>query len=442
MTRLRRAASILAAAILWTVQPAAAATQVISVVSPGGVEAWLVEEHAIPILSVRLAFRGGATGDPEGREGLANMVSGLLDEGAGDLDSQAFQGRLEDLVIRLGFDAGLDTFTANLKTLSEHTDAAFEMLRVALTAPRFDAEPVERVRRQILVGLERRAEDPDRIAQRTWFETAFPDHPYGRPVRGTAESVGRISVDDLRGFVDGRLARDRLHIAVVGDITPERLAPLLDATFGGLPRSGASADVAATEPAAPGRLIVVARDIPQSVVVFGHAGLPRKHPDFYAAYVMNKVLGGGGFTSRLTHEVRDKRGLAYGVYSYLSPFDHAALYLGGVATENARVAETLAIIRAEFARMRDGGVTAEELADAKTYLTGSFPLRLDSNGKIARMLVAIQLDDLGIDYIDRRNDYIEAVTLDDVNRVAATLLAPEALEVVVVGRPEGLAPTN
>ena len=443
----RGVAPALAAALLWaaallSAAAPAAATEVTRVVSPGGVEAWLVEAHAIPILSVKIAFRGGAALDPDGKEGLANLVSGLLDEGAGALDSQAFQARLEDHAIHLGFSARLDTFTASLKTLSENTDTAFEMLRLALTEPRFDAEPVERVRRQIEVQLKRLAEDPDDIAQRTWFEAAFPGHPYGRPVVGTPASLARISIDDLGAFVRANLARDRLYIGVAGDITPERLAALLDATFGGLPQAGADRAVAAAEPAAPGRLIVVERDIPQSIVVFGGQGLVRKHPDFYTAYVMNHILGGGGFTSRLKEEVREKRGLAYGVYSYLSPYDHAALYLGGVATENARIAETLAIIRAEFALMREKGVTAAEIADAKTYLTGSFPLRLDTNDKIARMLVGIQLDDLGIDYIERRNDYIEAVTLDDVNRVAATLLRPQALEVVIVGKPEGIEPTN
>ena len=435
------AAAFLSAAALLSAAAPAAATEITRVVSPGGVEAWLVEAHAIPILSVKIAFRGGAALDPDGKEGLANMVSGLLDEGAGALDSQAFQERLEDHAIHLGFSARLDTFTASLKTLSENTDTAFEMLRLALTEPRFDPEPVERVRRQIEVGLKRLAEDPDDIARRTWFEAAFPGHPYGRPVEGTPASLARISIDDLGAFARANLARDRLFIGVAGDITPERLGPLLDATFGGLPQAGADRALAEAEPAAPGRLIVVERDIPQSIVVFGTRGLARKHPDFYAAYVMNHILG-GGFTSRLKEEVREKRGLAYGVYSYLSPYDHAALYLGGVATENARIAETLEIIRAEFARMRDNGVTAAEIADAKTYLTGSFPLRLDTNDKIARMLVGIQLDDLGIDYIERRNDYIEAVTLDDVNRVAATLLNPQAFEVVIVGKPEGIEPTN
>ncbi len=420
----------------------AAAAPVTRVVSPGGIESWLVEEHANPIISVRIAFRGGTAFDPDGKEGLANMVSGLLDEGAGDLDSQAFQGRLEDLSIRLRFDAGLDTFRANLKTLSENSDAAFEMLRLALTAPRFDPEPVERVRRQLQVRLARNAEDPDHIARRRWFDTAFPGHPYGRPVEGTPESVAAITADELRAYVAAQIARDRMVIGVVGDITRERLAALLDETLGGLPAAGADLEVAKATPAAPGRLTVVTRDIPQSIVVLGHAGLARKHPDFYAAYVMNRILGGGGFASRLTEEVREKRGLAYSVYTYLSPLDHAAPYMGGVATANGRVAESLDIIRAELARMRDRGVSAEELADAKTYLTGSFPLRLDSNDKIARLLVGIQLDDLGIDYIERRNGYIEAVTLDDVNRVAASLLRPDELQVVVVGNPEGLEPTN
>ncbi|MFQ5958639.1 MAG: M16 family metallopeptidase, partial [Alphaproteobacteria bacterium] len=255
--------------LLWAVSPATAATEVARVVSPGGIEAWLVEEHAIPILSVSIAFRGGASLEADGKEGLANMVSGLLDEGAGDIDSQAFQAQLEDLSIRLGFDARLDTFSGELKTLSETTDTAFEMLQLALTAPRFDAEPVERIRGQIQVSLARHATDPDHIVRRTWFEAAFPDHPYGRPVEGTPESVAAITAGDLRAFVRAQIARDRMVIGVVGDITPERLAALLDSTFGALPEQGAPLEVMGTEPAAPGRLIVVERDFPQSVVVFG-----------------------------------------------------------------------------------------------------------------------------------------------------------------------------
>ncbi len=442
---MKQARLMVAACVLFALAaaaPTASAVEVVRVVSPGGIEAWLVEEHGIPILSLRAIFRGGAVLDPVGAEGRAYMASGLLDEGAGPYDSQAFQGRLEDLAIHLRFDAGLDSFSAGLKTLSENSDEAFEMLRLAMTEPRFDAEPVERIRGQIQVQLARAAENPDRIASRSWFDNAFPDHPYGRPVMGTEDSLARLTADDLRALVPDQLARDRLVIGVVGDITPRRLGALLDSTFGSLPDTGAAIDIARVEPAAKGRLIIVEKDIPQSIVLFGHGGLARDDEDFYAAYVMNYVLGGSGFTARLTNEIRVKRGLAYGVYSYLSPMDHAALFMGRVATENGAVAESLDIIRTELARMRDGGVSEQELIDAKTYLTGSFPLRLDSNGKIARLLVGIQLDNLGIDYIDRRNDYIEAVTLEDIRRVARRLLDPENLQVVIVGKPTNLEATN
>ena len=420
----------------------AQAVEVKRVVSPGGIEAWLVEDHRNPIIALDLSFRGGAALDPAGKEGLANMVSGLIDEGSGDLDSQAFQSRLEDLSIRLSFNAGLDTFEGTLQTLTENRDTAFELLRLALTAPRFDAEPIERIRSQVLAQLRGESENPDRIASRTLRNLFFPEHPYGRPVNGTPETVAALQADDFRQFVAERFARSNLMVGVVGDITAADLARLLDSTFAALPETPRDGSVADTEPAAGGDLVVVERDVPQSVVVFGHGGLKRDDPDYYAAYVVNYILGGGGFSSRLYEEVREKRGLAYSVYSYLNPLDHAALVVGGVGTANARVAESLSLIRAEWTRMATEGPTEQELADAKTYLTGSYPLRFSSSRRIASMLVGMQLDDLGIDYINRRNDYIEAVTLDDARRVAGRLYGPDALTVVVVGQPEGLEPTR
>ena len=416
----------------------ARAIEIQRVVSPGGVEAWLVEDHTNPIIAVRFAFDGGAALDPEGREGLAEMVSSLLDEGAGDLDSQAFQRRLEDLAVRLRFDAGRDTFGGHLRTLTRNRDAAFDLLRLALTAPRFDDEPVARIRNQILAGLRRELEDPDTIASRTLSRALFPDHPYGRPVGGTPESIAAITTGGLKRFVEQRLARANLVIGVVGDITPEVLARLLDSTFGGLPERAAAGRVADTKPAASNETIVVTKPVPQSAIVFGQEGIKRDDPDFYAAYVMNYVLGGGGFTSRLYDQVREKRGLAYSVYSSLYPLDHAALIVGGAGTANARVAETLSVVREEWRRLAAGGLTEKELADAKTYLTGSFPLRFTSSGRIASMLVGMQRDNLGIDYLERRNSYIEAVTLNDVNRVARRILDADRLIVVVVGEPDGV----
>ncbi len=420
----------------------AGAVEVQRVVSPGGVEAWLVEDHTNPIIALDLTFRGGAALDPDGKEGLANLASGLIDEGAGNLDSQAFQGRLADMSITLSFSTGRDTFGGKMRTLSENREAAFELLRLALTEARFDDEPVARIRSQIQAGLARDSQDPKSIVGRTMSKVLFPEHAYGRPVRGTAASVSAITVADLRQFVAERFARDRLFVGVVGDITAEELARRLDETFLGLPAVAAIAEVAEIVPDATGGVVVVERDIPQSIVAFGHAGIARDDPDYYAAYVVNYVLGGGGFSSRLYAEVREKRGLAYSVYSYLNPLDRAALVMGGVATQNGRVAQSLDLIRAEWRRMAEAGPSQTELDDAKTYLTGSFPLRFSSSGRISGMLVGMQVHDLGIDYLERRNGLVEAVTLADARRVAARLYDADKLTVVVIGRPDGVTPTR
>ncbi len=417
---------------------AANATKVLEVRSPGGITAWLVREPTIPLLSVKFSFLGGASLDQPGRKGTANLVSGLLDEGAGPYDSLAFQTRLQDLAVRMSFSADRDNFSGGLRTLSANRDAAFELLRLALNEPCFGAEAVERVRRQIITGLVEGQEDPGTIAGRLWFATAFPDHPYGLPGNGTIESVKAIGVDDLRDFLGRALARDRLTIGVVGDISAAELGPLLDKTFGALPASVAIAPVPETMPMGAGVLKVVRKSIPQSRVMFGGPGLKRDDPDWYAAYVLNYVLGGGGFSSRLNEEVREKRGLAYSVYSYLYPLDHAAIHMGGVGTQNQRVGEALTVIKEQIALAGENGITEAELANAKTYLNGSFPLRLTSSGRIARLLLAIQRENLGIDYMDRRASLINAVTMADIRRVAKRLLRPENLLIVVVGQPVGL----
>jgi zinc protease len=419
--------------------PAAeAAAKVERVVSPGGIEAYLLSEPSIPFLSLSLHFRGGAALDPVGKEGLAYMVSGLLDEGAGDLDSQAFRTELEDRAIRLSFDAGRDEFTGRLKTLTRHRARAFELLRLALTEPRFDAEPVERIRNQIQADLRRRTEDPEYLAGLTWFATAFAEHPYGRPVEGSVESVAAIATADLGRFVADRLARDNLVVGVAGDVTAAELGPLLDRAFGDLPAHSAPYRLEERAAPADAGTVVLRRHVPQSQVLFGQEGLARDDPDFYAGYVTNHILGGGGFTSRLTEEVREKRGLAYSVYSYLYPMEFGPLWLGGLGTANAAVGQAVEVVREQLARMAAGEISQAALDDARTYLTGSFPLRLTSNDAIAGTLVAMQVDDLGLDYLERRNDYIEAVTLADVRRVAARLYHPDRLLVVVVGEPEGL----
>lgn len=418
--------------------PGQAAVEIQKIVSPGGIEAWLVENHTLPIIAVNAGFHGGSRLDPDGKAGLANLVSGLLDEGAGDLDSQAFQRRLDELSIKLGFDAGRDSFYATLRTLTENRDEAFRLLSLALSAPRFDPEPIQRVRAQVLAVLAEQQEDPQEIAHKAWYAAAFPNYPYGKPVEGTPDSVKAIGREDLVRYAHEYLTRKRLRVVVVGDIDGKTLGPLLDRTFGPMAESGPEPDLAPPSPDRPSGLTVIHRDIPQTVVLLGEKGLLRKDPDFIPAYVMNYILGGGGFASRLMEQVREKRGLAYNVQTELVPLDFAGLLVGGVATVNSHAADSLGLIRSEFKRMREQGVTEKELEDAKTYLTGAFPLRFDSNGKIASELMGIRLQELGIDYVNKRNDLIRAVTLDDIRRVATRLLDPDALLVVAVGDPKGL----
>jgi len=416
------------------------AVDVERVVSPGGIEAWLVQDHSNPVVSMRLAFEGGSELDPSGKSGLSNLAASTMDEGAGDLDSQTFQQILADQSITLRFEAGLDRFSGQVKTLTENLDQSFDLLRLALTQPRFDEEPVARLKSQIIAGIRADSEDPGKLAYDALFAAFFPAHGYGRDSNGTAESVKALGPDDLRGFVKTHLARANLIVGVVGDVSPERLGLLLDKAFGALPDKPSVERGGDIAPQATGSLQVIERNIPQSTIVFGHGGLKRDDPDYYAALVMNHILGGGSFTSRLYDEVREKRGLAYSVGSSFYPLDHAGLVVGSAATENARVSETIDVIRAEWARMAAGDVSTAELKDAKTYISGAFPLTFTSTGAIARVLVAMQLNKLGIDYLDKRKDYIGAVSLADVKRVAAKYLHPDLLDIVVVGKPAGVVP--
>lgn len=441
---LRLGALIAALAVLVVlVAPGTArAIEIQKVESPGGITAWLVEDSTVPIIAMDFAFDGGAAADPDGRQGLANFLSGMLDEGAGDLDSQAFQARLEELAVKLSFSADRDNFTGSLETLARNRDEAFELLSLALTEPRFDSAPMERIRNQILLGLRRAAEDPNQIAGREWMKQALDGHPYARNSEGTEETVEAITADDLRALVGRLMARDALTVAVVGDIDAETLGRLLDETFGDLPAQSEMPEIGAAQIAQDGAVRVIERDIPQSVIQFGQQGLKRLDPDFVPAYVMNFILGGGGFGSRLIEEVRVKRGLSYSVYSYLYPLEHVGFLVGGAATRNDRAGETIEVLRSEIARMAETGPTQEELADAKTYLTGSYPLRFDTNSKIAGQLLSIQLEGLGIDYVDKRNELIQAVTLEEVKNVARSLLQPNKLLFTVVGQPEGVTPSG
>ena len=433
-----RIAAGLVVAFFLLISLPARAVEVTEVTSPGGIKAWLVEEASIPIVSMKVAWRGGASLDPADKAGLAYLASSTMDEGAGELDSKNFQERLSDLAIQLSFDANKDSFSGSLKTLSENTEEAFRLFGLAITGPRFDDEPVERIRGQILASLNRKLSDPNSLAGRAWFELAFGDHPYAQPSEGTIDTMAAITRDDLTAFAKTRLGKDNMQIGVVGDISAKELGVLLDKTFGALPEQAGISAIPQTEPLPEAAIRIIPQDIPQSVVIFGGQGVKRDDPDYYAAYVLNYILGGGSFQSRLTEEIREKRGLVYSVYSYLYPMKAAGLQMGGFGTSNASVKDALDLVEVELLRIREEGVTKEELAAAKTYLNGSFPLSLSSNDSIADILVAMQFSNLPIDYLNDRPALINAVSEEDIKRVAQKLLDPEKLIVVVAGKPENL----
>ena len=433
--------ALAAGALLSLAAPAADAMTIERVISPGGIEAWLVHDSAVPVIAVEFAVPGGADQDPADKPGVANMTASLLDEGAGPFDATAFHNRLERKAIELSFRAGRDFFRGTLRTLKENRDEAFDYLRLALTEPRFDAADVERIRAQIVSRLQRETTNPNDMASRNWWATAFPDHPYGRPVNGTVESLSRITAGDLKSYAKRALARGNLKIAVVGDIDAATAGQLIDRTFGGLPAKSELTPVASVAPQGLGRRIVTPLDVPQAVVNFGTPGIGRSDPDFIAAYIVNHILGGGSFSSRLYREVREKRGLAYGVSDSLVWLNRTALLLGSTATRADATGQTIDIIEHEIRRLAEEGPTEEEFAKAKTYLKGSFALGLDTSNRIAAQLLQMQLDNLGIDYIERRPGLIDAVTLVDAKRVAKRLLEGGLL-ITVVGRPEGVTSTD
>ncbi|AHB49589.1 peptidase M16 [Hyphomicrobium nitrativorans NL23] len=430
--------ALLAPLLLAPFRPAHA-MEIKVITSPGGIKAWLVEAHENPLLAMRFSFEGGNSQDPEGKEGVANFLTAMLDEGAGDLTSAVFQEEMDTIAMRLRFEDSRDAFYGSFQTLTEYRDQAVNLLKLALTKPRFDEDAVERIRAQIRANLVYSDRDPERVASKEWFATAFSGHSYGRAAHGTDATIAAVTREDLEAYRKRVFARSNLRIVAVGDITEEALGKLLDEVFGDLPEKADLFPVPMAEPVTGGTERWIDMDVPQSVAVFGFGAMPRKDPDFLAAFVLNQLIGGGGFASRLMEEVREKRGLAYSVYSYIQPFRHTSVFSGGVATRADAINQSLDLIRGELKHVAENGPTEQEWKNAKDYLVGSYALRFDSNAKIATQLLGLLEDDFGPDYIENRNKMIEALTIDDAKRVAKRLLKADDLIITIVGQPQGAA---
>lgn len=416
------------------------AFEIKQVTSNSGINAWLVEDHKNPLITMQFMVRSGSSIDPKTKTGLAYLVSGLLDEGAGDLDSKSFQAALEKNSIALSFNARMDSFSGTLSTLTETKEEAFLLLALAIKEPRFDPEPTLRVKSQIAASLRASKENPNNIAGKLWWQLAFPSHAYGRPKKGTPETLASITREDMKDYVNKNLIKDNISISVVGDITTGELSAVLDDIFGDLPSSSSRNELRDTRVKNSGETVVLERDIPQSVVIFGHDGIKRDDADWYAATILFEILA-GGFGSRLTEEIREKRGLTYGVAAYPLPLDKAGVIVGSVSTVNGRVAESIRLIRDIWRRFGEEGPTIEEIQNAKDYINGSFSLRFTNSKTIVGVLNALQRFDLGKNYIEERANLIAKVTLEDLKRVAKRIFKAESLTFVIVGNPVNIKAT-
>lgn len=406
--------------------------------TPAGINVWLVEDHSIPVISLNFSFEGGLAHDPEGKPGVARLVSILLDEGAENMDSQAFQTKLSDNAISMGFTAGRDAFFGELRTITDNRTLAFDLLRAALASPRFDDDAIERMKNANAAQIKRDMGDPAWLSARTFNGILFEGHVYALPGYGNLASMQKITKKDLVNFTRAQFSRDVLQVAIAGDLTEAEAKTLVDKTFGALPAKGTAVDGTDIEPQYAGKTILLPLDTPQTYIAIGAPGIPRADNDWHAAVVMNYILGGGSFDSWLMTEVREKRGLTYGIYSSLQSMKHAAISQISLSSSNENVAEAMSIIRSQLQRMAEAGPTEQELKDAKAYLTGSLMLELTSTGDIAGVLNGLQRDDMDAEYINRRNAMLNAITLADVRRVAKRLLKTDLLTTVLVGKPDNV----
>ncbi len=409
----------------------AQAIDIKQVTTEKGIKALLVEDYTLPIIAISVSFKGGSTQDPAGKEGTLRLMTALMDEGAGDLDSTAFQAKAEELGLEFSFNVSRDNFSGGGRLLRSEREEVFKLMKLAVNQPRFDEDAIERMRDAIRSNIKSSKKNPSAVASKALREALFQTHPYSRSSSGNEKSIEAITRDDIIAMNKKILSRSTLTVGVVGAISEEELKLALDDIFGALPSQSSIDEIAEIEPKL-GEDISIVMPVPNASVSIIYPAIKRDNPDFFAAHLMNYVLGGGSFSSRLYTEVREKRGLAYGVYSGLSTFDNSAYFAAGTSTRAENRDEAIKVIRTEIDRIAKDGITAEELEKAKRYVAGSYAIgNLDTSGKIANVLVALQTQNLGVDYIEKREKYIADVTLEDANRMAKKFFSTKPTLVIV-----------
>lgn len=403
---------------------------------PNGLVLVTSEQPALPIVSVRLLIRAGSRYDPGASHGLANLTSRLLTLGTPTRDAMSISGLVEGMGAHFWADCGREQATLNLNILKKDLDTGLALMSEVLTAASFPEMEVNRIKKALMASIRAKQDRPRAIARDAFRAALYPDSFYGRPVEGSEDSVPGLDRNAVAGFHRRYYRPDRTILVVVGDITHEEIAQKLASALAGWNKGDGKPDAPVALQAPKRAAVKLDRNLVQSNIIMGHEGPLRMNPDHYAIRVMNQILGGGDLTSRLGDGIRNQRGLAYSIYSYFVAGKNAGRFQLAMQTRNESAREAIEVAKAELERLRRDGVTAEEIRDAKSYLTGSFALGLDTNDDVADFLGQVEYLGLGLDYADGYPDLIRKVTAEDVLRVARKYLQPEKLLLVVVGNLE------
>jgi zinc protease len=419
-------------AICWLAVPATASMVPQRSVLGNGIVLLTSEQRALPMVSIELLIDAGSRHEAPKQEGLANLTARLLTYGTQRRSALQISETLDFIGAGLSAGCGEDLATVSMTVLKKDLATGLKLLAEVLTQSTFPQEEIDRQKQAIIASIKAREENPGDIAQKRFAAALYPQSPYGRPVEGSEASVKGLEQQSLRAFYERYYRPNGTILSVVGDVSHQEIAQALNEAF----RSWTKGEPA-TSPVAPSKVgsaenIRVNKDLTQANIILGHEGVGRENPDFYAIQVMNYILGGGGFASRTLDSIRNERGLAYSVYSYFSAEKGHGTFELVMQTKNETVLEAIRIAEAEIHRMREELVTEGELSDAKDYLTGSFPLRFDTNRKVVNFLAQVEYFQLGLNYPERYPDLIRRVTREDVRRVAQTYLKPEKLITVIV----------
>ena len=389
------------------------------IVSRSGIKAYYFEDKTNPIIALSFRFKNsGSAFDEKGEYGISQMAAALLTEGAGSYSSRRFKDILDEKAISISFDAGVDDFSGAMLTLKQNQKTAARLLKLALTEPRFDDDQIRAVREQLLTLLKQQKEFPDSALSLAWGKEIYGSHPYGRNPVGDDDDIRNIGSEELSAFVKNQLVRKNLIVGIAGDLSEDDAKKLIDQIFGALPESGTQSFVDNAAINWTAREFNLNRPMAQSIATFTAPGVKRSDADFYPIYIANEIFVGQGLTSRLSKALREDRGLTYGVYAYLSIQDKAQLIKGGFSSTADNFDEAKALLIGEWVKMGKEGVSEEELEQAKSYLISSYNLRFASLPNIAETLVAMQEENLGSDFLIKRNQYIQDVTLEQVNNAA------------------------